>query len=94
MKPAPYPEFDGTQRCYGEDTELWYRSEDADAARAICRRCVWLIPCRDYALTNTELGVWGGLTEQTRRRIQRHRNIVPSPAPHIGHAPTRAVNTA
>jgi WhiB family transcriptional regulator, redox-sensing transcriptional regulator len=38
------------------------------AAKAMCRECPALQPCRAYALTNAELyGVWGGMGEQERR---------------------------
>jgi WhiB family redox-sensing transcriptional regulator len=41
----------------------------ADAKR-ICRRCPVRTACLDYALSNDErFGVWGGLSEQERRKI-------------------------
>ena len=35
-------------------------------ARAICEQCLVLMPCRDYARTNRELGFWGGESESER----------------------------
>lgn len=35
-------------------------------ARAICERCPVLMPCREYARVNRELGFWGGESEAER----------------------------
>ncbi|MFN2505558.1 MAG: WhiB family transcriptional regulator [Acidimicrobiales bacterium] len=41
-------------------------------AKAICRRCPVRRMCLETALRNRERhGVWGGLTEQERRRLRR-----------------------
>lgn len=40
---------------------------EVDAAKAVCRSCVVLHECRDYALeTRQPFGVWGGLDEGER----------------------------
>ena len=37
-------------------------------AKAICRRCPVIEPCREYAMADWHLsGVWGGMTERERR---------------------------
>lgn len=42
------------------------------AAKAVCRRCPVRGTCLETALRNGERhGVWGGLTEQERRRLTR-----------------------
>ena len=35
-------------------------------ARTICQACVAVLPCRDYARENRELGFWGGESEAER----------------------------
>lgn len=43
-------------------------------AKAICRRCPVIDPCRNYALDHeVRFGVWGGLSENERRAILRTR---------------------
>lgn len=43
-------------------------------AKAICARCPVQAECVDYALDNDErFGIWGGLSERERRRINRRR---------------------
>ena len=48
------------------------RYQSADPARAVCRRCPELEPCRAWALVAPpELaGVWGGLSEDDRRQLR------------------------
>lgn len=63
--------------CRGTDTELFYggegergrtRTEREKRAKAICRNCPVIAPCRRYALSaNERFGVWGGLSESERR---------------------------
>lgn len=41
-------------------------------AKAVCAQCDVQQECRDYALTvNENMGIWGGLTENERRRLRR-----------------------
>ena len=41
-------------------------------ARALCRRCPVKQKCLEYALAVSETnGIWGGLNELERRRLQR-----------------------
>jgi WhiB family redox-sensing transcriptional regulator len=43
-------------------------------AKAICEQCQVLEECRAYALSNTEYGVWGGMTANERRKyLRKHR---------------------
>lgn len=43
-------------------------------AREYCHGCEVRSPCLEYALTNRiDYGVWGGMTEQERRRIIKIR---------------------
>ena len=43
-------------------------------AKAVCETCDVKVGCLEYALmTNQDAGVWGGLTEDDRRKIRRER---------------------
>ncbi len=43
-------------------------------AKAVCSECAVQIECLEYALmTNQDAGIWGGLTEDERRKIRRER---------------------
>jgi WhiB family redox-sensing transcriptional regulator len=39
-------------------------------AKLICRGCQVSAICLSWALAGQEAGVWGGLTEEERRRLQ------------------------
>jgi WhiB family redox-sensing transcriptional regulator len=64
--------------CRDADPELFFPlgTSDAtllqiDAAKRICQACPVREPCLRWALDSGDSGVWGGTTEQERRR---HRN--------------------
>ena len=65
--------------CRDADPELFFPDGDTRSARAqvkmaklICRGCPVSIACLSWALaTDQEHGIWGGLTEDERRK--RHR---------------------
>ncbi len=65
--------------CRGCDVELFFpvgttgpAVDQIDAAKAVCRHCPVRVDCLDFALvTNQEAGVWGGATEDERRRLRR-----------------------
>jgi WhiB family redox-sensing transcriptional regulator len=43
-----------------------------ETAKAICRTCEAQAPCLEFALaTNQEAGVWGGTSEDERRRLRK-----------------------
>ena len=43
-----------------------------EAAKAICRQCEAQPACLEFALaTNQEAGVWGGTSEDERRRLRK-----------------------
>lgn len=63
--------------CYDKD-EIWALfgngQEQKIAVRQFCMKCPVLDDCAEYALDNRiEFGVWGGLTEEDRRKIRRRR---------------------
>ena len=46
--------------------------EQIEAAMAVCRACEAQGPCLEFALaTNQESGVWGGTSEEERRKIRK-----------------------
>jgi WhiB family redox-sensing transcriptional regulator len=61
--------------CASVDLQVMYPEQGDDKALAIaksvCSECVFIDPCRDYAMRNHEQGVWGGTDERDRRSIQR-----------------------
>ncbi len=43
-------------------------------AQEVCKTCAVQVECLEYALmTNQDAGIWGGLTEDDRRKIRRER---------------------
>ena len=43
-------------------------------AKSVCSSCAVQVECLEYALmTNQDAGIWGGLTEDERRKIRRER---------------------
>ena len=67
--------------CASADPELFFPDPGADAseARAICRACPVRRICLDYALdTHQKFGIWGGMTENQRRRLRRDRDDHPA----------------
>ncbi|MFD5426377.1 WhiB family transcriptional regulator [Streptomyces sp. NPDC127084] len=65
--------------CRDEDPELFFPVGDAglallqaEEAKAVCRRCPVMGQCLTWALETSQAhGVWGGLSEDERRRIKR-----------------------
>jgi WhiB family redox-sensing transcriptional regulator len=54
-----------------------------EAAKKICKSCVWRDDCLEEALSNQEdRGVWGGLSERERRALLRRH-------PRLGRSRTR-----
>lgn len=67
--------------CASVDPDLFFPEPGADtsAARAICRDCPVRRMCLDHALeTNQKFGIWGGMTENQRRRLRRDRDQHPA----------------
>jgi len=74
--------MDGSQLCASSDPEAWFpESWSAENRQAIliCNQCHYKEPCLDYALSVNVLGIWGGTTENDRRRIRKQRgiNVIP-----------------
>lgn len=69
--------------CLGEDPELFFpysrgssRQLQAEAAKAICRRCPVASECLSWALESTPPpeGIWGGTDEDERADMIRNRD--------------------
>jgi len=61
--------------CYGLDPEVFFPTteEEAGLALSYCGTCSVREVCLAWAIHNGErYGVWGGTTEQQRRRLIRH----------------------
>jgi WhiB family redox-sensing transcriptional regulator len=65
--------------CRDADLDLFFPSgvtgaaaEQIEAAKAVCRSCRVQAECLEFALiTNQECGVWGGTSEDERRKLRR-----------------------
>lgn len=80
--PLPLPSDDAPTgwradaACREDDVELFFATDEAtqDAAVARCQACPVQEACLEYALSAREpYGVWGGTTEQERKRMLRRR---------------------
>lgn len=73
------PAFDGTQPCRRLELEDFFpvdRIEEAkmrEKSRAVCGSCKFQAECLEWALTNREIGIWAGTTDEDRRLILRRR---------------------
>ncbi len=48
------------------------RCEQIEQAKAVCRECLAQSACLDFALvTNQDSGVWGGTSEEERRKLRK-----------------------
>ena len=62
--------------CAQTDPESFFpdKGESPRPAKTVCRACGVRPECLDYALHHGErFGVWGGLSERERRRLQGQR---------------------
>ena len=73
------PDWRSHAACRDADPELFFPDGDLSSARAkvktaklICRGCPISVACLNWALSSgQEAGIWGGLTEEERRRLSR-----------------------
>jgi len=64
--------------CLGVDPDLFFPERGASTreAKEVCRGCVVLEGCLEFALANSEkFGIWGGMSERERRRVRRQRAL-------------------
>ena len=50
--------------------------EQIRAAKKVCENCIHKIQCLEFAIENEVQGIWGGLSDNERRRIVRMRKKV------------------
>ena len=73
------PDWRAYAACRGADPELFFSDGDigsswaqVNRAKLICRGCPVRATCLSWALASgQEAGIWGGLTEDERRRLSR-----------------------
>jgi WhiB family redox-sensing transcriptional regulator len=62
--------------CRGADPDLFFpeRGASTRTAKSICRQCVVMDQCLEFAIVSSEkFGIWGAMSERERRRIRRER---------------------
>lgn len=72
--PSPPDQWQERAACFGVDPDIFFpiTEEEAGHALSFCSGCRIREECLAWALKNGErYGVWGGTTEQQRRRLQR-----------------------
>ena len=68
-----------TASCRDTDPDLFFpvgttgpAIEQIDNAKAVCGTCDAKTPCLEFAMmTNQDSGVWGGTSEEERRKLRR-----------------------
>ena len=69
------PDWRHDAACRDADPELFFPESDraqVKTAKLICRGCPVSATCLSWALASgQEAGIWGGLTEDERRRLHR-----------------------
>lgn len=69
--------------CAGVGGDFWFPERDGGTANttemlmavSICKMCPHQAECAEWGIRNENFGIWGGLTETTRRHIRRSRRI-------------------
>ena len=64
--------------CVQTDPEVFFpeKGDSTKQAKKICSSCDVTTQCLEYALDNDEqFGIWGGLSEQERRRLRKVRTV-------------------
>jgi WhiB family redox-sensing transcriptional regulator len=93
------PDWRDYAACRDADPELFFPDGDIRSARArvqkaklICRGCPVRATCLRWALASgQEAGIWGGLTEDQRRRLHRRsRGYRPAAKQAVPPRPVRA----
>lgn len=57
--------------CASTDPEAFFPESDNAKAKAMCRTCLAAAPCLQWAIDNREYGIWGGKSENERRKLRR-----------------------
>ena len=72
-------EWRGRSACRDSDPDVFFpigstggAVEQIETARRICTACTVREECLEFALaTNQEAGIWGGVTEEDRRKLRK-----------------------
>ena len=70
--------------CAEVDPEIFFPEKGGSTreAKQVCRACEVRAECLEYALDHEErFGIWGGVSERDRRRLNRERLAARSPQP-------------
>ncbi len=73
-----YPAFDGSEVCAQIDPEIWFPTalnQTGAMAKKLCRTCIWVEQCREYAIQVDVVGIWGGTNEKERSRVRKKARI-------------------
>ena len=75
-----FDDWRGRSSCVDSDPEVFFpigstgaALDQIEAARRICTNCLVSHECLEFALaTNQEAGIWGGMTEEERRKLRKN----------------------
>jgi WhiB family redox-sensing transcriptional regulator len=73
------PNWRQSAACRGMNAEMFHPFSERDfrlgESRAVCAGCPVRDECGEYGIAHEEFGVYGGLSENERRKIRRERQI-------------------
>ncbi len=75
---AVMPAWVSDAACSPEDAEDWQApdaSPQSERALRVCRGCPVRLQCLAAGLERHEAGIWGGLTESARERVQHGMTV-------------------
>ncbi|ANH49903.1 transcriptional regulator WhiB-like [Propionibacterium phage PFR2] len=75
---AVMPAWVSDAACSPEDAEDWQApdaSPQSERALRVCRGCPVRLQCLAAAMERPEAGIWGGLTESDRERVQHGMTV-------------------
>lgn len=74
---AVRPAWHRDAACKEHPDASWFpgRGEDVRPVKDVCKSCLVMVECLDYALGagDSLVGIWGGTSERERRHIRRAR---------------------
>jgi WhiB family redox-sensing transcriptional regulator len=79
MQPAGDLSWQDRALCAQTDPDAFHPDQGASVrdAKRTCLSCDVRGECLEYALVNDErFGIWGGLTEQERRKVRKARPVL------------------
>jgi WhiB family redox-sensing transcriptional regulator len=75
----------GVAPCATADPEAFFPEREKGSphseirmAKTICRSCPYKQECLEWAVSNSETGIWGGTTAQERRALRRSKGKIAS----------------